>query len=129
MATQQATKLTRCLFRRYDTVGLFSRRLDDLVSLAKHSLVIPDGSVKQSRRIIYPTDYFPLSDTKHQKLVDQFVQNLETHLGIERTEVNLARLWEKQPPSGDLSSFPLQEYLKKASLAYLYGALTRKWFR
>lgn len=105
-------------FRRYDTVGLFGRRLDDLVSVAKHSLAVSDGDVGPPRRIIYPTDYFPISDDKHQKQVEQFVQNLETHLGIKRTEVNIARLWEDQPPSApSAASVPLKQYLKKVSLA------------
>lgn len=114
---QQITQLIRRLFRRYDTIGLFERRLDDLVSIAKHSLVVSDESVTPPRRIIYPTDYFPLSDPKHQKLVEQFVQNLETHLGFQRTEVNLAQLWEEKPPSdSSAASLSLQDYLKKASL-------------
>ncbi|KAK2611385.1 hypothetical protein N8I77_004725 [Diaporthe amygdali] len=101
---------------RYDTVGLFGRRLDDLVSVAKHSLAISDESVTRLRRIIYPTDYFPLSDPKQQKLVEQFVQNLETHLDVRRIEVNFAEIWNEKPPSdSSAANEPLQHYLKKAS--------------
>ncbi|KAL2275630.1 hypothetical protein FJTKL_01697 [Diaporthe vaccinii] len=99
---------------RYDTVGLFGRRLDDLVSIARHSFAISDESTKPPRRIIYPTDYFPLSDAKHQKLVEEFVQNLEARLDVRRTEVDIAQLWKDQPPSGSSASVPLQDYLKKA---------------
>lgn len=113
--------------RRYDTVGLFGRRLDDLVSVVKHSLAVSDEDIGLPRRIIYPTDYFPLSDVKHQKLVEQFVQNLETYLDIRRTEVNIARLWEAQPPSdSSAASIPLQQYLREASDAALYVSSARK---
>lgn len=87
--------------------------------MAKHSFAVSDESTKPLRRINYPTDYFPLSDAKHQKLVEQFVQNLEDHLNVKRTEVDIAQLWEDQPPSGPSASVPLREYLKKASLANL----------
>lgn len=120
IAVLPIAQLTGCLLRRYDTVGLFGRRLDDLVLATKHSLTVTDASAELPRRIIYPTDYFPVSDTKHQKLVEQFVQNLENHLDVSRTEVNLAQLWKDQPPSdSSAASVPLQQYLKKASLADL----------
>ncbi|KAG8164618.1 hypothetical protein KVR01_004893 [Diaporthe batatas] len=100
---------------RYDTVGLFSRRLEDLVSAAKHSLQVSDRSVEMPRRIFYPTDYFPLADDKHQKLIEQFVQNLESHLDAQRVEVNIAQLWQDHPPSpSPTARLPLQQYLSKA---------------
>ncbi|POS76042.1 hypothetical protein DHEL01_v205556 [Diaporthe helianthi] len=100
---------------RYDTVGLFGRRLEDLVSAAQHSLQVSDGSVELHRRIFYPTDYFPTSDDKHQKLIELFVQNLETHLDSKRIEVNIAQLWQENPPSqSPIARLPLQQYLSKA---------------
>lgn len=89
------------------------------MSIAKHSFAISDESTKPPRRIIYPTDYFPISDAKHQKLVEEFVQNLEARLNVKRTEVDIAQLWQDQPPSGSSATVPLQEYLKKASLVNL----------
>jgi hypothetical protein len=108
--------LTRCPSRRYETVGLFGRRLEDLVSAAQHSLAVSDRNVELPRHVFYPTDYFPLVDVKHQKLVEQFVQNLETHLDVRRIEVNIAQLWEDYPPSTSPTvRMPLQQYLRKAS--------------
>ncbi|KAH8788395.1 amidase signature domain-containing protein [Diaporthe sp. PMI_573] len=100
---------------RYETVGLFGRRLEDLVSAAQHSLAVSDRNVELPRHVFYPTDYFPLVDVKHQKLVEQFVQNLETHLDVRRIEVNIAQLWEDYPPSTSPTvRMPLQQYLRKA---------------
>lgn len=118
MAILPIPQLTSCLCRRYDTVGLFGRRLEDLVSAAKHSFSVSERHVELPRRIFYPTDYFPLADAKHQKLVEQFVQNLETHLNVARIEVNIAQLWEDHPPSASLTvRTPLQQYLRKVCIA------------
>lgn len=131
MASVPIPQLTSCcLCRRYDTVGLFGRRLEDLVSAAKHSFSVSDRNVelpRRTRHIFYPTDYFPLSDAKHQKLVEQFVQNLETHLNVARIEVNIAQLWEDHPPSASPTArMPLQQYLRKVCIADIRIA-PRKW--
>jgi hypothetical protein len=95
--------------------------LEDLASAAKHSLSINAKSVKPPRQIFYPTDYFPLTDAKHQNLVEQFVQNLEIQFNIERVEVNIAQLWEDHPPSASQTvRMPLNQYLRKASLIEMY---------
>ncbi|ROW08437.1 hypothetical protein VMCG_03147 [Cytospora schulzeri] len=109
---------------RYDTVGLLGRGLKDLVHVAKHSLDIPDRGTTLPRRIIFPVDFFPLPDPDHQKLVEEFVEKLEGHLGVRRIEVDLAQLWKDKPPSEPfVTDESLQEYMKKApfwSLCYDY---------
>lgn len=93
------------------------------MSAAKHSLAVSDKNVVLPRRIFYPTDYFPLADVRHQKLVEQFVQNLETLLDVRRIEVNIAQLWEDHPPStSPIVRMPLQQYLRKASIADTYAS-------
>lgn len=121
-------QLNSYICRRYDTVGLFGRRLEDLVSAAKHSLQLSDKSVERPRHIFYPTDYFPLADDKHQRLIDQFVQNLESHLDARRVEVNIAQLWQDYPPSPSPTvKLPLQQYLSKVSVyGFLCNALRRR---
>lgn len=119
---QPSRQLNSYLCRRYDTVGLFGRRLKDLVSAAKHSLQVSDRKVDTPRRIFYPTDYFPLADDRHQKLVEQFVQNLESYLDARRVEVNIAQLWQDFPPSpSPTARLPLQQYLSKASITDTYA--------
>lgn len=105
------------IYRIYDTVGLFGRSLDDLASIVKHSLDLNiDEGMALPRRIIYPNDFFPLPDPAHQKLIDSFVEQLETHLGVQRTEVSLAQLWEDMPPSDShAASQSLQDYMKKVN--------------
>lgn len=114
---------------RYDAVELLGRSLKDLVHVAKHSLDIPgDGGTTLPRRIIYPVDFFPLPDASHQKLVDEFVEKLEGHLGVGKTEVSLAQSWHDKPPSESFAAGrSLQDYLKKApfwSLCYEFYQAT-----
>ncbi|ROW13500.1 hypothetical protein VPNG_04455 [Cytospora leucostoma] len=105
---------------RYDTIGLLGRGLDHLVSVVKHSLDVPDGSVTLPRRIIYPTDFFPLPDPDQQKLVEDFVGKLEGYLGVRHAKISLAKLWQDKPPA---ESDAMQSYMEKApfwSLCYDY---------
>lgn len=100
----------------YDTVGLFGRDLKDLAHVAKHSLDIPSEDTTMPRRFIYPTDFFPLPDPSHQQLVDEFVGKLEDHLGMRKTEICLAQLWQDSPPSEpSAADETLQDYMKKVS--------------
>lgn len=70
-----------------------------------------------SRRIIYPVDFFPLTDPNHQQLVEEFVHKLEGYMGVRRTEVGLAQLWQDKPPHGLFTGGEsLQDYMKEVSV-------------
>lgn len=85
--------------------------------MVKHSLNVPRHSTDLPRRILYPTDFFPLPDPMHQKLVESLMEKLEAYLGIKRVEINLAHLWEDdpEPPSGSdtAAGKSLQDYMNK----------------
>lgn len=83
--------------------------------MVKHSLEVPpEGGKPLPRRIILPTDFFPLPNADHQQLLDEFIERLETYLGVKTESVSLAQLWDNNPPSDSLvAGETLQEFLAK----------------
>ncbi|KAJ4423676.1 hypothetical protein N0V82_001699 [Gnomoniopsis sp. IMI 355080] len=119
---------------RYDTVGILGRSLHDLIFMADHSLQIiqSDANKPLATRILYPTDFFPIPNPKHQEFFESFIEKLEASLGVKRMEINLAQLWmEKSPFESNAVNLPLQDYMEKApfwSLSYDFYQ-ERKTFR
>ncbi|KAF3767012.1 hypothetical protein M406DRAFT_106416 [Cryphonectria parasitica EP155] len=110
---------------RYDTVGIFGRSLNEIAFIVENSLdVTQDEDKTLPRKLILPADFFPLTDTEHQRLFDQFVGILETYIGVERVTVNLTQIWEENPPVHPHGAGQsLHEFMKKAptlSLCYDY---------
>ncbi|OHE96222.1 glutamyl-tRNA(Gln) amidotransferase [Colletotrichum orchidophilum] len=95
----------------FDTLGGFARTAEEFSILAK---ALYGGSTSRSddfkkpTRILYPTDYWPVSDENSQKVFDKFIARLESFLGVQRTHINLARLWKETNPEG--VETPLNEY-------------------
>ncbi|KAF4764335.1 hypothetical protein HAV15_000346 [Penicillium sp. str.  len=56
---------------------------------------------KASVKILYPSDYLPTPNPAQTQVVDKFFSGLESALGINRTEISLAELWEKHCPDGE----------------------------
>ncbi|KAJ8122751.1 hypothetical protein ONZ43_g1134 [Nemania bipapillata] len=92
----------------FDTPGSFAR---DAVSLATLAKAIYRSKAK-SRRILYPTDFWPVTHTPSQALFDSFVKKLESFLVIERNELNLEQLWANTNPEGTQES--LSDFLEHA---------------
>jgi hypothetical protein len=67
--------------RAFDVVGHFSRTLEDLRYIVANTLDLPSHSTKFPSKILYPLDFFPHSNPKHQAMVDEFVSLLESLLG------------------------------------------------
>jgi len=76
-------------------VGLFGRNLEDLLRIANETLDVPREAKRLPTRILYPVDFFPLPNSVHQDLMDNFVSVLERHLNVKRTEISLASEWDK----------------------------------
>lgn len=111
LSKKRATKVNtpRSLF---DVVGLFSRDLADLHHIASASMDLSDHSTKFPSKILYPLDFFPHSNGKHQAMVDEFVGVLETFLGTKRIEFRIADRWDACPPP-QANGKSLKEYLAK----------------
>lgn len=65
-------------------------------------------------RILYPTDWFPASNDKHQAILEAFTCSLEQYLGITRTEISLSELWSKTAPEESRES-ELSDYIAGVS--------------
>ncbi|KAK5994005.1 Scytalone dehydratase-like Arp1-like protein [Cladobotryum mycophilum] len=83
---------------RYDSAGLLSRDLDELLTLAQVSLNMTNADVALPKRIVYPLDFYPIRSRDHQKLDDKFVAALEKLLGVKAERVSMSALWLIKPP-------------------------------
>ncbi|KAF2652401.1 putative amidase [Lophiostoma macrostomum CBS 122681] len=83
----------------FDVVGHFSRTLEDLNLIVSSSLDLPRQWTKYPSRILYPTDFFPHGNAKHQAMVEELVSVLEKFLGTKRIEFNIADRWNRCPPA------------------------------
>lgn len=96
-------------------MGIFGRSLDHLALLANHSLAAPtNANDRTPRRIIYPTDFFPIPDPAHQQLIDLFIEKLETLVGTKKDPLSLDKLWdESRPPQSSSAGHTLREFMQK----------------
>ena len=103
----------------FDTIGLFSRSIQDLHYLASKTLDLNDSDVFP-KKILYPTDFFPHGNSNQQAMVEEFISILEKFLGVKRIDFSLIDRWAKCPPVAAQGK-PLREYLAKV-LSPLYSA-------
>ncbi|KAB8339253.1 hypothetical protein FH972_022187 [Carpinus fangiana] len=97
----------------FDVVGIMGRSIDSLHSTVSTTLDLKD-SRNYPTRIIYPTDFFPHSDSNHQAMVEEFIKILEKFLGTKRTVVTISDEWDGDPPEA-ASGKPLKTYLAKGT--------------
>lgn len=69
------------------------------------------------KRIVYNTDWFPLSDGGQQRMTEQFIQTLEAVTGVLHTKMSFSEKWAQYAPD-DASDKSLKDYLAKASIPY-----------
>jgi hypothetical protein len=96
----------------FDVVGLFSRELSSLQHIVSSTLDVNKEFKTFPKKIIYPLDFFPHSDSKHQAMVDDLIGILENFLGTKRVEISLADRWEQFPPP-EANGKSLRPYLSK----------------
>jgi hypothetical protein len=63
-------------------------------------------------RILYPLDFFPHSNQKHQAMVEECISVLEKFLGTKRTQFRIVAWWTECPPTEAKGKY-LKEYLAK----------------
>jgi hypothetical protein len=57
---------------------------------------------------VYPVDIWPVPHAESQTVFDSFVNDLETYLGVKKTEISLEELWQETKPVE--SPLPLKDY-------------------
>lgn len=86
----------------FDTPGSFARDARSLVTLAKaiYGSKTKPRCARKPSKIVYPTDFWPVTHAPSQALFDLFIRKLESFLGVERTEITLEQLWTTTNPEG-----------------------------
>ncbi|KAF9765336.1 hypothetical protein IL306_002424 [Fusarium sp. DS 682] len=112
----------------FDTVGQFSRSLDDLRFIVSHTF----ENVEQSfsgfpSKILYPSEFYPLENEEQQALTEEFIAILEDFLGVRRTPFSFVEEWEKNPPK-EAGGLALLKYTEKACLLGPFS-FTAKWLQ
>lgn len=96
----------------FDVVGLFSRELSKLEHIVSKTLNVQEKVKSFPKKIIYPLDFFPHSNPKHQAMVGDLIGILENFLGTKRVEISLADRWQQCPPP-EANGMSLTTYLSK----------------
>lgn len=99
----------------FDVVGLFSRELSSLQHIVSKTLDVNENIKTFPKKIIYPLDFFPHSNPKHQAMVDDLIGILESFLGTKRVEISLAEKWQQCPPH-EANGKSLTTYLAKVMM-------------
>ncbi|KAK4230165.1 glutamyl-tRNA amidotransferase [Podospora fimiseda] len=86
----------------FDTIGGFARTAEEFSTLATalYGSTTKSSSIKakKSERLLYPTEYWPVSDPESQRVFETFISRLENYLGIEREPISIEDLWSKTRP-------------------------------
>lgn len=77
-------------------------------------------------KILYPTEFFPVQEPAQQKMVESFVEILESFLGVKKTSFSLAETWAQSPPA-EAEGKSLEDYAYTVrppvlQFTLLYGA-------
>ena len=62
-------------------------------------------------KILYPTDFMRKFGGEQKRLIDEFVKDLESALGVKRKIISLAKEWEASAPE-NLAKQGLQDYMQ-----------------
>ncbi|KAF2108478.1 amidase signature domain-containing protein [Lophiotrema nucula] len=103
-------------FPRFDTPTFFGRDLDKCKHFAKswYGMNLPESTDKPFA-IVYALDYMNLIGNKEQmKVIDAYVADLETSLGIRHQRLSFNEVWVTNPPV-EANGASLQEYMKDVS--------------
>ena len=75
-------------------------------------------------KILYPMDFMLKFGGEQKRLIDGFVRDLESALGVKRTILSLAREWEASAPE-NLAKQGLQEYMQNVCTSLLNHPASR----
>lgn len=101
-------------FSRPGNTRLFSRSLEDLLTLTISCLSINSPKTSLPERIIYPIDLHSSFDTSPKPLMSEVFVALERFLGVEVEPVSLEKIWNETRPE-DAHDEGMQLYMKEAS--------------
>ncbi|MCJ1384206.1 hypothetical protein MMC17_007322 [Xylographa soralifera] len=87
---------------------------DQTTQLIPPSFAMPNVRIQgKPPKLLYLVDFMLKIEGEQKRLVDGFVRDLESALGVERTVLSLSRVWETTAPE-NLAKQGLQEYMQNA---------------
>ena len=107
----------------FDAPAMFARDINSIEKWASAWIgqqPLPEASTPTS--IVYFEDFFPVQNDDQQRLIEDFVKDLESALGIKRQRISITELWRNTSPL-NASSRDIKEYLNDVSLtaAFIQG--------
>jgi len=100
-------------FAPFDTPTFLARDIVKARTFAEawYGKDLPNTLPKFPTSIVYPTDYLPVKNPKQQKIIDDFIADLESTLGFKHTKVSFQKLWNLNPPA-EAKGLKLEEFMK-----------------
>ncbi|KAF9458005.1 amidase signature domain-containing protein [Collybia nuda] len=100
------------LSEEMDTAGFFARdpRLFSEIGtrwFAESPVRIKRTTIRFPRKLIYPTDHFPVRHPDAQKIYDSFVSSLEKHLKMTKVPMDFTEALRPYLPNGNFTEFQL----------------------
>lgn len=104
----------------FDTFGGLARDAQLFNTISELLYGSPEFQSPKNRpkRILLPTDFWPVAHEESQAAFEVFVTNLESYLGVNRTTISMTELWKKTNPVGTNKS--IEEYFHN-TLPYAYA--------
>ncbi|UKZ65400.1 uncharacterized protein TrAtP1_006593 [Trichoderma atroviride] len=87
----------------WDTVGGFARTAAEFKTLAQalYGSAETEGKVyEKPNKLICLADYWPVEHEESQRVMENFIKRVESFLGVNRTNINLADTWTRTRPEG-----------------------------
>ncbi|CAO1597918.1 hypothetical protein XANCAGTX0491_001707 [Xanthoria calcicola] len=104
----------------FDTFGGLARdaAILETISRVLYDFHSSDACTRKPRKILYPSDFWPVAQESQQTLFDVFIARLETYTGTKCLPINLADNWRENNPVGTDKS--LTEYFN-STLPWAYA--------
>ncbi|PNS16062.1 hypothetical protein CAC42_4463 [Sphaceloma murrayae] len=83
--------------REFDPAATLHRSLRDARSFIAATLPVTD-STSYPKRLLYPLDFPPQSDSEQQAMCEDFYTIVEDFLGVKRTPISIRDMWATKPP-------------------------------
>lgn len=106
--------------REFDAIGLLGTDLKSFHDFVALTVESGAGDLhKYPKRILYPTDFLPYTEDPVEAILEEFVQKLESFLGIMRTKISIADIWTQSPPP-EAKGKTIKEFLNKTGFYPFY---------
>lgn len=96
-------------YAMFDTPCVFTRSLDVIRRVAKTWIAAPMDVRKRPYRLFYALDYLPTGNLEQMKIIDSFIQDIETYLPATIIPLSIRSSWHQSHPPE--TSDDVEQYL------------------